>query len=374
MKGFERRNPINPDEYPTVYQRYKDATKRFIAYMENQARAFGILSGNSKIFVQHLMIVADHMDNEGCTVDPLALTDLKLTIRIRTRVAKSVFGGGDSGHKHFLTVLNYCWTVLVRLPRMGKQHDNDAEPTSSRGSQANHFGAFENDIDDEEIDDVDADIFPSSVPRPEPEPEPMCLDDLINSDERLDAILFLLALDEIMGSVAEQYQAVRNNHRQNIAHRIPQSNMVEMLIEAVATNMGIQQVQLLDIELSLQYPHLTTPYRLLSTVVLPDITREVASIKREHAADKVAEKDVTVFLGDCLECSFRNVSDSCNRAEFIVPEFCKEYKADSHGSDRLQEVVKGLSMMTSLEVPLSKEEKAQNSQFLKKIPLSLKSR
>ncbi len=84
MKGFERRNPINPDDYPTVYQRYKDATKRFIAYMEKQARAFGILSENNKIFVKHLTIVADHMDNEGCTVDALALTDLKLTIRIRT--------------------------------------------------------------------------------------------------------------------------------------------------------------------------------------------------------------------------------------------------------------------------------------------------
>jgi len=279
-------------------------------------------------------------------------------------VAKSVFGGGDSGHKHFLTVLNYCWTVLVRLPRVITQHDNDVEPTNMSGSQANRFGVFENDIDDEDIDVVDADIFPSSVPRPEPEPEPMCLDDLINSDERHDAILFLLALDELMGSVAEQYQAVRNNHRQNLAHLFPQSNIVEMLIEAaVATNMGIQQVQLLDMELSLQYPHLTTPYRLLSTVVLPDITREVASIMREHAAEKVAEKDVIVFLGDCLECSFRNVSDSCNRAEFIVPEFCKEYKVDARGKEKVSQLVEGLRMTIMLEVPLALK-KRQNQSFV----------
>lgn len=91
----------------------------------------------------------------------------------------------------------------------------------------------------------------------------------------------------------------------------------------MATNMCIQHVQLLDLELSLQYPHLSTPYRLLSRCVLPDITSDVASIMREHAAEKSMEK----------------APDPWNRAEYILPEFCLEYKVDSRGEEKLREIV-----------------------------------
>lgn len=367
LRGFERRNPIHPDDYPTVYQRYKNATKRFLAYMEKQARAFGacMLPDKTKMSVNTLLTVADRMNCEGRATDPLALRDLKLTIRIRSRVAKSVFGGGDSGHKYFLKALIYCWTILVKLPREAT-HDYAAQPSSS-GSQANRFGVFHEHIDDEELDDMDmdAEFFPSFVPHPEPEPETMMnLEDLMNSDERHDAVLFLLSLDEIMDSIVQQYQAVYKNHLDNVAQGIPQSNIIEMLIEAsVATNMGIQQVQRLEVELGLQYPHLTTPYRLLSTIVLPDITMEVTSILRRHASRKVTEKDVIIFLGDCLECTFRNVSDPSNRSEFVVPEFCEEYRVDSHGSEKLSKIVEGLRKVTIFEVPMAVEKNQNHDMF-----------
>ena len=77
-------------------------------------------------------------------------------------------------------------------------------------------------------------------------------------------------------------------------------------------------------ELSLQYPHLTNPYRLFATVLLPEITNDFVSIVREHTTIKIMEKDVIIFLGDCLECAFRNVSDPHNRTEFIVYQIlCK---------------------------------------------------
>ncbi len=365
LSGFERRHPIHPYDYPTVYQRYKNATKRFVTYMEKQARAFGasILPEKTKMSVSMLLTVADRMNGDGSAVDPLALKDLKLTIRIRSRVAKSVFGGGDTGHNYFLKALIYCWTILVKLPKEAT-HDYVAQPPSSSSSQANRFRVFHEDIEDEELDDMDVELFPSSVPHPEPEPEPMTLEDLMNSDERHDAVLFLLSLDEIMNSIVQQYQAVRKNHLDNVAQGIPQSNIVEMLIEAsVATNMGIQQVQRLEAELRLEYPHLTTPYRLLSTIVLPDITQEVTSILRKHAPRKVMEKDVIVFLGDCLECTFRNISDPCNRAEFVVPEFCKEYKVDSHGAEELRKVVEGLRKVTVFEVPMAVEKQQNRDMF-----------
>ena len=141
--------------------------------------------------------------------------------------------------------------------------------------------------EDEELDggadDTDAEVFPSSAPRPELEPEPMSLEDLLKSEERHDAILFLLSMDEIIDKVVLLYQVVLANHRQLIAQSNPESNIVETLMEAaVATNMAIQQVQRLDMELSLQYLYLTTPYRLLSILNLPEITDQVASILREN--------------------------------------------------------------------------------------------
>jgi hypothetical protein len=65
---------------------------------------------------------------------------------------------------------------------------------------------FRDDIEDEgELDDIE--MFPSSIPRPEPELKPMSLDDLMESGERNNAILFL-SLDEIMEGIVQQYKAV----------------------------------------------------------------------------------------------------------------------------------------------------------------------
>ena len=94
MSGFERHNPIHPDDFPTIYQRYKDATKHFFAYMEKQARAMCVHPETTEMSGNALMIIADHMDDEGCTIDPLILKDLKLAILIRSRVVKYMYGGG----------------------------------------------------------------------------------------------------------------------------------------------------------------------------------------------------------------------------------------------------------------------------------------
>lgn len=102
-----------------------------------------------------------------------------------------------------LAVLIYCWTVLDKLPKEAT-NDNDVEPSSS-SNRGNRFEIFQNEIDDVEIDDEDSEIFPFSVPRPEPDPEPTSLEYLFNSDERHDAILFLLSLEKMMSFVALQY-------------------------------------------------------------------------------------------------------------------------------------------------------------------------
>ena len=320
--------------------------------MAKQARDGGVLpDDNHKLSSDTLMNIAEQMDSEGRTMDSLALRDLRLTIRMRSHAAK-LYGGGDSGHDYFLSVLNYCRTILVKLP---KEATNDyiIEPSSSsNNNQQNRFELFQGDVEDEEELEDDTEVFPASLPRPEPEPESLTLKDLMTSDERLDAILFVLSLDEIMAVVVDRYQSVLLNHQQNIAKDIHPSNIVGTLIEAaVATNMGIQQVQRLDIEMSLQYPHLTTPYRLLSVLVLPVITNKVASIMREHATKPIMEKEVSIFFGGCLECLFRHPSDPYNRWKFMVPEFCSKYEVDCHGTEELFRIVDVICSNTIYEVP-----------------------
>lgn len=65
--------------------------------MEKQARAMCVLPETDEMSGNALMIIADHMDNEGCTIDPLTMKDLKLTILIRSRVAKYVYWRGGFG-------------------------------------------------------------------------------------------------------------------------------------------------------------------------------------------------------------------------------------------------------------------------------------
>ena len=104
-----------------------------------------------------------------------------------------------------LPVLTYCWSVLNSLPKTAKNEkvDSDAE-SSKQQDTANAFQALMEDSDEEDDIAVEEDMFPSTpVERPSlpSGSQPLSLDELMNSDERNDAVLFLLSLDEIMDAL-----------------------------------------------------------------------------------------------------------------------------------------------------------------------------
>ncbi len=312
---------------------------------------------NGSISANSLLAASDVLFNTGHVMDRSILRDLKLAIRIRTRVQKSVYSGGDAGHKYFIEVLIYCWSVLNSLPKTAKNEKVDSDVESSKQQDtANPFQALIEDSDEEEDIAVEEDMFPSTpVERPSlpSGSQPLSLDELMNSDERNDAVLFLLSLDEIMGCVKQQYQCVYKSLS------FEDTTFVEHLLEAaVATNMAIQQVQQLEMDLLLQHEDLTTPYRLLATVVLPEITQHVTATVREHARKEgCTESNVSVFLGDCMETFFRNTSDPCNRREEVVNDFCSEWEVNSVGTTEIHQIYKGLQQLVALEVPLAPEQK-----------------
>jgi len=299
------------------------------------------------------------MAETGHVMDKSILRDLKLAIRIRSRVAKSVYGGGDAGHRHFLDVLTYCWCVLNSLPKTASVKD-DSQPQPDEQEDANHFSALMVEDDDDEDEVEDEEIFPSTpVPRPsQSEPELLTLDELMNSDDRHDAIVFLLSLDEMMAAIGKHFQSVLSCTRMFRRQGIPETAIVEKLMEvAVVTNMAIEQVQRLEMDLMMQQEHLTTPYRLLATVVFPEVTQKLTATVREHSTNGgCTEKDIIMYLGDCMESYFRNKNDPFNRKNDIVKEFSNKFEVDPVGIKELEQYHMMLEVYVMHEVALFSEQ------------------
>ena len=348
----ETRRKTIQAQYATFYSRYKAATSRFIDYMIDNTPNH--VEGNRKS-VNFLVTSVDWMVENRFVLDPRAIKDLKLCLRLRSRAAKSVFGGGDAGHRHFVTILTYCWSNLVSLPR-SKQTKDEMEPEK----EENHYAVLM-----EEDDEEDEETFPSTPPpRPELQPETaLSLEDLVSSDERNDVILFFMTLDELMSHVAHQYNPIPRSFQNYKRSGAPESAIMEEILEAaVATNMAIQQVQQMEMDLQMQYSHLTTPYRLLSTLAFPELTLHVAEVVREHGTSKPGlEHETTIFLGDCLECAIRAPSDPSNRKDMVVPDFSARFQINETGTVELEKILKAVDALVVLEVPIMAEKKGQNS-------------
>ncbi|KAL3936279.1 MAG: hypothetical protein SGBAC_008374 [Bacillariaceae sp.] len=356
------------ENYPSIYARYKAATNRVFQYMQDHAPSKN--SEESKnhdrilMNVNSLVTAADWMEENHHAMDPSILKDLKLAIRVRSRVAKSVFGGGDSGHRHLLTVLVYCWRVLASLPKSKEQgiekdiqdklslHNEDTPKSSSR----NQYEAFQDEESDEE-NAIEEDLFPSKpVPRPDPIPEPMSLEDLMQSDDRHDVTLFLHSINELMHPVEQQYAAVARKVNYYKSIDVSGSAIVGQLTEAaVAANMAIQKMMQLEMDFEAHHPQISTPYRVLSYLAFPEVIKQCAKTVREHGQIPCPEQEITLFLGDCLECGFRSPSDPQNRRLTIVSEFCQLYEINSQGSKQIQDIFDGISQIIGVEVPVGPE-------------------
>jgi hypothetical protein len=344
--------------YPTVYSRYKNATNRFFDYMTEICPSE--MGEARKFNMNKLSAAAESMTSSGHVMERSVLRDLKLAIRIRTRVSKSVYSGGDAGHKHLLDILTHCWSVLNALPKTAKKENKESSKREEKQKETNHFSALMEEDDEDENENEDEEMFPSTpVPRPSLSgPEPMSLDELMRSDDRQDAIIFLYTLDEIMGAVVKHYgTSVLKNVERYQSIGFPKSAIVEELMEAaVATNMAIQQVQKLEMDLMVQHKHLSTPYRLLATLVLPEITQAMLTIIQEHGTNSgCTRRDISIYLGDYMECCFRNRQDPYNRKDTIVQELCRRWQVDSVGTTQLEKFSQALQQLVSIEIPIGPE-------------------
>ncbi|KAK1738247.1 Kazal-like domain-containing protein [Skeletonema marinoi] len=281
IPDFGNIHPVTKSNYSSIYSCYKSATRRFLKFMRDNVPTSLIEDDTSCNF---LLTAADWMSANSQILDPNVMKDLKLCIRMRNRVAKSMFGGGDGGHKYFLQVLVY------------------------------------------------------------------------SSDDRNDAILFLLSLDELAEIIAGQYRVMVRNIRNNRSRGYSDATMISNLMDAtIMANFSIQAVQKMEIELQTQHEHLTTPCRLLACLAMPELTAEVSSIVRERGTKQCDRHEIIAFLGDSMECTFLNPSDEWNRMDSIVAEFSRKYGVDTTGSAQIEQIFVGIRHMTILEVPIKPE-------------------
>ena len=343
----------NVGNYATVYARYKTATRRFLDYMRTHVPEDVVDDAGA---VNFLLPAVDWMRARDHAIDPAVLRDLKLCIRMRRRVADSVFGGGDEGHRHFLEVLVFCWTVLRLLPVADEgvapaesaTLENAGEEDATRN--ANRFSPFGVELEEEE--EENADMFPTTAPRPPPAENPVTAEELLASDDRSDAVLFLLTLNEIMGFVTGQYRALVQNFQRR-GRDVSDTALTENLIDAtIAANLALQSVQQLETELQAQHEHLTTPCRLLATLVLPELTAEVDAVVRQHGARSCKRSEIIAFLGDSMQCCFYNKSDSWNPRDSIVSEFVAQYEVNTTGSVKIEQLFQGLLKLTVMEISM----------------------
>lgn len=275
---------------------------------------------------------------------------------MRSRVARSVYGGGDDGHKHFIEVLVYCWSILQTLPKTESAFAPSQEEEDV-SQEENKFSAFESELEDE--DDVeDEELFPTKpVPRPEMNTnEPVTFEDLMKSDDRNDAFLFLEVLDQLMGSISHQCTVLAKDVLSSRRAGYPESNMVEKLLEVGASSsMAIQKVQQLEMELQAQHNHLKTPFHVMSVLVLPHLTAEISKIVEAHASARCPREDIISFLGDSIECSCRNESDRKNRKDTLVTDFCSRYHIDGRGQEKIDQFYLAVTTMCLLELPIKLE-------------------
>jgi hypothetical protein len=296
----------------TLYMRYKKCTQRFKDALQSMVpRAiFGTDTA------QALMDAADHVANSDIAVDWRVMSHLKVAIRTRQRVATHKYGDGDMKHAYFVNVLLYCWHVL--LPKRQKPTVT-TKPQMGNSEQPNRFADLAMEEPSDEDDDMEDDfptLAPGAVQRPEETgPTRLSLQELMAGSDRMDTIVFLTTLDELMQSVAQQYAKLKETSSWVQGDKYTPTIMIEQVMEAsVATNLAIQQVN--------------TVYRVLANLVLVVEIVELTKVasKKSPIASEFTEKHAVEFLGDTLECAFRNASYPQNRQGSLVQEFLDRWR------------------------------------------------
>lgn len=361
-EGGSSKTPVKQDLL-TLYSRYKKATMRFKEAVESMVPSAFYGEGNT----EQLMDAAEYIANdENILLDATFMQDLRLTLRVRKRVANSIEGGGDEGHAFFIAVLEYCWrSLLVKWKQQRGLSDNKNEGGKD-DKFANRFDALAIDNDMDIVDENETGTTPKDtkeIARPKTEKaelQKLTFQDILYGDDRAAAILFFDDVDAIMGISINQYIMLKRKMRENRESSSNPEHVIPHLLEtAVASNFAIQQVSMLEHVLAAEFPHFNTIYRVLGVVACPEIIQLIIKTLQDHspmATQMDVRKETVEFVGDALECGFRDYTDPNNKIKHLHSDFCFRWKlTEPELVETLNNLFHSLRLYVRLEAPALEE-------------------
>ncbi|KAL3932668.1 MAG: hypothetical protein SGBAC_010740 [Bacillariaceae sp.] len=365
--------PLVDQVHSTLYARYKKATHRFKEKLIELVPSDIYGEGNT---IQ-LMDAAEYLaNNDKIELETSFMKDLKLTLRVRQRVSKSMGGEGDDGHAFFIDVLKYCWKILLAkwIQQRGivdEDDDDDDDDEKKKNTNLNRYGTLymdglDADLNEDEEDSADGDVTIEKV-RPKTTNEEfkrLTFRDVLYGDDRSAAILFFDDVEEIMAVAVHQLQGLKNQLRANAtatdkSERQDEHVIPQLMEIALGSSFYIQQVSMLEHVLAVDHPHLNTIYRVLAVVACPDMIQIFSKLVQDHSP--VAKKydirtEIVQFVGDTMETAFRDHDDPNNKTKLLHDQFQSKWKIADHSvNDTINKLYHTIRLYVRLEVPVHSE-------------------
>jgi hypothetical protein len=105
-------------------------------------------------------------------------------------------------------------------------------------------------------------------------------------------------------------------------------------------------------------PHLNTIYRMLMILTLTKFIQYLTQIvtRKPPLASQFSEKHAIEFLGDLMECGFRNVPDPRQNPKILVQKFLKQWKFEDANVvastvTSIQQFCEAVDAVVKLEAP-----------------------
>jgi hypothetical protein len=343
-----------------LYGVYKRATQRF----KDGLAALVPAEIFAEDRVQTIMDAVDYIMEQNIAISSLLLEDCRISLSFRKKYSKRMDDGGDEGHEYFILVLNYCYQSLKPLvPKI-------TQAAAKENARQFHFTDLDlsDSEEEEEKEGGDGDsTLPITTVTPKPEQattirkpkrpnqpsHDFTFDDLIKGSDRLQACAFLDSVDIAMETVVKAYRTLKLNMRHyKIEDPYKASLLMEDVMEAaVTTNFCIRQVQLMEEELKVDHPHLSSFYRVLGCVSLVHCILEFNNYVRDWGKS-VPKTEMTAFIGDVVECGFRDPqpSDPQHRLTRLIRDFCRKWTLPR---EKVTEIMDGVLLFVHTEVQIN---------------------
>jgi hypothetical protein len=201
-------------------------------------------------------------------------------------------------------------------------------------------------------------------PSPPAVSESYTIEDLINGDDRFQAMSFFTNMNDLMGAVHDHYDMLKRFLQGRLKH--DSQSKLQLLQEcAVESNMAMESVQHMYATLVTEHPYLESFYHVLAIVFLSPFIADFG--KRLSPAARA--KDPTLakrFVGDIVEAAFHN--RGAERMDPLIQRFTKTSKLDI---DTVKSTAHKIKQACDTEVILTKDENSPANARIKMLMMQM---